>query len=268
MIDLHAHILPGLDDGPGSLEEAVALARSAVQDGIEVMVATPHFIPGVYNNNRENVLAGVEALQAALAGTNIPLALKAGLEAYLDPGLVLLARRGELLTINDGGRYLLVELPQATVPDYAGEVFFRLQLTGITPVIAHPERNRQIIKEPGILHDFLLKGVLVQLTAAGLNGSFGSTAKKAAELFLKLGWVHFLSSDAHDSIESNSGLKAAFHAAARLIGEEGARRLVSDNPRKVLQGELIETGDYEEFKPPARKFLNLFAGNIYRKKRS
>lgn len=258
MIDIHSHILPGLDDGAVSLEEALAMARCAVAEGIRQMVATPHVTTGLYTNTREAILAAIVQFRRVLLEKEIPLTILPGAEYHLEPDLPRRLGQGELLTINDTGRYLLVELPTALVPEYTATVFYELQLQGVTPVIAHPERNAGFAREHFLLHKLVERGALVQLTAGSLTGIFGPAATAAARAFLEQGCVHFIASDAHSSTGRLPLLVPAAIEAMRLLGEEQGQILVTHNPHRAVLGEHIEAGEIKELPPARRGLLGIF----------
>lgn len=258
MIDIHSHILPGLDDGAGSPEEAVAMARLAAADGISAVVATPHVITGLYNNTRETILSAAGRLNALLQKEEIALSVLPGAEYRLEPDLPGRLSRGELLTINDGGRYLLVELPAASVPEYTVPVIYDLLLQGVTPVIAHPERNTGLMKRPSLLYDLVARGALAQVTAGSLTGQFGPASSSAARIFLEHGCAHFIATDAHSSRSRVPALAAAALEAAGLAGEERARSLVGGNPGRAVRGESIAAGDLQEIRPARKGLIKRF----------
>ena len=235
MIDLHCHILPHVDDGPADMEEAVALGRALIEDGVDIAVATPHgaglLRPGAEAEIREQ-LAGV---QMELARRGLALSLLAGLEVLLTPETPALCREGSALTLNSG-RYLLVELPPSMVPPFAGEMLFQLQLMGLVPVIAHPERNLEIASNPGLLRGMVDRGMLVQVTAGSLVGAYGTTVRKAAEALLKRGLAHVIASDAHSAAERPPLIRAGVRRAEELLGEEAALAMVTSTPEAILDG--------------------------------
>lgn len=259
MIDIHSHILPGIDDGASSLEESLAMARIAVDDGIRVMVATPHVITGLYPNTREVILAAIGKLQRVLLENDISLSILPGAEYHLEPDLSKRMARGELLTVNDAGRYLLVEPPAALVPEYTGKVFYELQLQGVTPIIAHPERNVDFAREPDLLHELVSHGALVQITAGSLTGLLGSAAAATARAFLKQGCVHFIATDAHTAGDHRAPvLSDAAKEAVRLADEEEGQNLVTGNPARAIRGERIETGEIKDLRPAGRGIFSFF----------
>ncbi len=260
MIDLHAHILPGLDDGAKNMEEALAMAQGACDGGISSVVATPHVITGLYPNTREIILSTYERLRGLLQENEIPLAVYPGAEYRLEPDLPERLAGSQLLTLNDTGRYLLVELPADLVPGCTGRVIYELLLQGAVPIIVHPERNACFVKEPSLLCDLVLKGALAQVTAGSITGQFGARAAAAARVFLEHGCAHFIASDAHSPRGRRPALQAALQEASRLIGENKAQELVNKNPRHVLKGESIPTTAPKEVVPLKKGFFrNLFS---------
>ncbi|MFZ5596166.1 MAG: tyrosine-protein phosphatase [Bacillota bacterium] len=247
MIDLHSHILPSLDDGPGNMEGALGMARAAAADGVRAVAATPHVIPGLYNPGRERILRAVEEFKARLKEQGIELDVRPGAEYLLDPGLPGLVDAGEAVTLNDGGKYLLVEFPARGTPPFAETVLYELLLRGVIPVIAHPERNRLFIRRPERLRAFIEKGLLVQVTAGSVTGAFGGAPSAAAMQFIRKGWCHILGSDAHDTTRRAPIMSAAERAINRSCGRETASLLVSGNPSLILQGRPVN------HPPPAGK---------------
>lgn len=238
MIDMHSHILPGLDDGSPDLQTSLAIASAAVKNGISVMVATPHFIPGVMENRKDIVLKAVQKLQFHLDKEKIPLKILPGTEAYCDLNLPSLVKKGEVLTVNDGGKYLLMELPMATVPHYLDHVIYELKLQGVIPIIAHPERNRQLSDNPDILYSYICNGVLAQVNAVSVLGEYGSKVKATAILFLKLRWVHFLGTDVHSLGRRIASLIKTKDYIDNVLRIESG--WIKTNPQLVLNNDCLE----------------------------
>ncbi len=239
MIDIHSHILPGLDDGAPTIEEAIAIAGVATRDGIKQMVATPHVKSRTYPTRGE-ILDKMAGLQGVLREKGIDLFLMPGAEYRIDPELPRQLARGELLTINNKGRHLLIEFSDVSVPDYTVELFSELLQQGVTPVIAHPERNSVFIENPNRLYELLVGGALAQLTSGSLTGYFSSNISAAARLFLEKGYVQFVASDAHNRSGQLLQFKPAVREVMNLLGEEKGRRLLLSNPRRVVRGEPVE----------------------------
>jgi protein-tyrosine phosphatase len=240
MIDVHVHILPDLDDGASDMEISIQMARMAAEDGIRTLVATPHVMRGAFDNNKEDILREVAVLNDLLVQEGIPLKVLPGAEYYLEPDLSGQLIQGELLPLGGSGRYLLVELPSALVPDYTVQVLYELQLAGVVPVIAHPERNSGFLRDPELLTDLVGRGCLAQVTAASVIGLFGRGIKKAALDFIRRGLVQVLATDAHSIRGRAPVLGAAAAEVKRVCGEDMAQALVKDNPQRILDGLALE----------------------------
>ena len=251
MIDLHSHILPALDDGPGTLEGSLELARAAVADGIDVMAATPH-VRDDYPTTADEMETAVERLRGELARAEIPLELRTGGELAVDR---LDLPREELRRFGLGGnsRYLLVETPYSGWPLDLAERFFRLQAGGFTPVLAHPERNAEVQADPARrLQPLVEGGTLVQLTAASVDGRLGRRAQAASARLVELELAHLLGSDAHAPTIRAVGLTAA----AESLGDDAlARWLTRDAPAAILDGAPLPPRPAARRRRRRRRFL-------------
>ncbi len=188
MIDIHNHILPNLDDGPRNWEQSLVMARIAVADGIEQIVCTPHCVAGAFENTRELVLPAVKEFQEKLSEQGIPLQVYPGAELRLDPDLAQKVKSGQLPTVADNGRYILLELPYIFLPQKLEDFFRNLAMQDIVPIICHPERNRQLNRDPMPLFRWIETGALVQITAASITGHFGSGIRRLSLSLLGHGW--------------------------------------------------------------------------------
>lgn len=247
MIDLHTHILPGLDDGPGAMENSLELARQAAAGGTVALAATPHVIAGVYDNSKEKILKAVAQLQGELNKENIKIKVCPGAEYMLDPQLPRQLKEGLLLTLNNAGRHLLVELPAVDMPPWATAVFYDLVLSGVTPVLAHPERNQALLEDPGAIEPLVNMGVIGQITAASLTGDLGRRVQRLACRFIQGGFGCLLASDAHGPKGLRGpDLSRAYAAACRQWGKEAAELLTVKNPSRILGGEGVPATRLEE----------------------
>lgn len=233
MIDLHSHILPGLDDGTRSIEEARELARQAASDGITAIAATPHVRPD-YPTTPEEMEWGVDELRVDFEEEGIPVQLFYGAE--VDLGLLWQIPREELtrLTIAQTGRYLLLEFPYRSWPMALATTVSALVHSGITPVLAHPERNPEVQDRPARIQELVELGALLQITAGSLTGGLDRASQYAAERLLELGVVHMLASDSHGPHIERGGMPAAVEA---LGDAELARYLTVDVPTAVVAGQ-------------------------------
>ena len=233
MIDLHSHILPGIDDGATSLEVSLDMARMAVADGVHTMACTPHIYPGLYLNDAQGISRARQQLQAALDVYRIALTLVDGADVHLVPGLLEGLRAGRVPTLH-GSRYVLLEPSHHVRPPRFEESVFELVAAGYTPVITHPERLTWIEDHHEVFPRLVRQGAWLQVTAGALTGLFGKRAKYWGERLLGEGQVHLLASDAHSSGRRAPGLSQARALAERLVGAEEARRLVLDRPQAIL----------------------------------
>lgn len=233
MLDLHFHCLPGIDDGPGDWDEAVALCREAAAQGTTHIIATPHVVRDPWLNEDPAARSALVAeLNRRLAGTPVVLP---GCEYFFSADAVELWQAG--ITVGLGGSsHLLVEFSNAPIPKHADAVFHELLIAGVTPVIAHPERHPQLARDLGLLGAFVRKGALTQLTAASVTGTFGRSATSAAHAILDAGLAHFVASDAHSIARRPPELKAARDHVTKTLGAKAAEVLFEVNPDAILKG--------------------------------
>lgn len=242
MVDLHAHILPGLDDGARDVGEAVAMARIAAEDGVTAMVATPH-MGGIYATKREDILRGVQALQAALEEEGVALSLLPGADVRIDYDLPEKVREGEVVTVADRGKYLLVEWSHDVIAPGMEDLVFRLRLAGVTPILTHPERHGAVQAQPEMLAPLVRAGCLTQLTASSLLGGFGRSAQRCAKTLLKGRLAHLVASDAHSAWGRRPGLSEARRQVEAMLGREEAAEMFDARPALVVAGELVSVPD-------------------------
>ena len=240
MFDLHSHILPGLDDGAKTIEESMKMLRAAAGDGIRGMAATPHGKDVREAGALGLVSEHVETLNWLAGEETLDIKIYVGMENHLTPDLPELVISGRALPINVGP-YILVELPFDSLPDFTNDVLARLQDQGLTPLIAHPERQADIMRDPSIMGGLVGRGMLGQVTSTCILGRFGPEARDTAELLLKNGWVHVISTDCHRPTGPRAPKMAdAVVEAGKIVGLETARAMVVDVPRSILMGRPIE----------------------------
>ena len=238
MIDIHLHILPGVDDGPVDLAGSLVLARSLVEEGVRVAVATPHYNDEYPQRSAREIYERVEALQMELNRHAIPLRLLAGHEALIKPGLVEDIQCGRLATLN-GSRYLLLELWNNMWLPETEQVIFELRAFGIVPILAHPERYLTIQQDSSRLAALLEQGVLAQMTAGSLAGMQGRSARKCAETLLKRGLIHCIASDAHGPRRRPPAIREGMQVAGRLVGQVKAQQLIEAYPAAIVQNQEL-----------------------------
>jgi protein-tyrosine phosphatase len=226
VIDLHSHVLFGIDDGPDDLEGSLEICRAAAADGIEVLAATPH----VRNDHITTAELMLERLEQVRAAAGSMLTLVPGGEFALEE---LQRPLGEIQRFGLGGNpaYLLVETPYVGWPLDIGERLFELRMSGVTPVLAHPERNMEVQMQPELVEPLVASGTLVQLTAGAVDGRLGGRSEKCSRTLIERGWAHLIASDAHESSVRAVGLRAA----ADAVGGELGRWLTDDLPRAIVE---------------------------------
>lgn len=233
MIDLHCHMLPGIDDGAVDLEMALKMARMAVADGVHTLACTPHIYPGLYENTASGIRKAVDSLQARLDVRGIKLRLLVGADVHLEPGLSESIRGGRIPTLA-GSRYLLLEPPHHVAPPRFEESVFELMASGFVPVVTHPERLTWIEDHYRTFKRLVERGVWMQLTAASVAGKFGRRPRYWSERMLDEGCVHILASDAHHPERRPTILSEGRDAAAVRVGDIEAHHLVSTRPQGIV----------------------------------
>jgi protein-tyrosine phosphatase len=233
MIDLHCHMLPGIDDGAGDLATSLAMARAAVADGIRITACTPHIYPGLYENDAAGIRAATQRLSKVLRDEGIALSLVCGADTHLAPGLLSRLRDGSVPTLNKS-RYFLLEPPHHVAPPRFEESVFELMTAGYLPVITHPERLSWIETHYPVMQRLAQRGVWMQVTAGSLTGRFGRRPRYWGERMLSEGLVHLLATDSHGVDERPPRLAEGRDFAAQRIGEEQAQLLVYGRPRAIL----------------------------------
>ena len=233
MIDLHCHLLPGIDDGAPDLAVALAMARCAVADGIQVSACTPHIYPGLYENSKAGIEAAMLAFQTQLQAEGIALELCLGADTHLTPTLVADLRAGLIPTLA-GSRYFLLEPPHHVAPPRFEDSVFQLMAAGYVPVITHPERLSWIESHYEIFDRLAHTGAWMQLTAGSLTGRFGRRPRYWAERMLDEGLVDIIATDAHHIDKRAPLLAEGRDAAAQRVGSDEAWHMVSTRPRGIL----------------------------------
>lgn len=251
MIDIHCHILPELDDGPKRLDEALRMASQAVAEGVHTIIATPHHANGAFENDAATVLRSVRAFNQELSDRDIPLRVLPGQEVRVHAALLEELEGGSVIPLSSG-RNLLLELPSARIPDHFHHLLHELQVIRITPIIAHPERNAVVMRQPEMLHRWAELGALHQVTAGSLTGLFGKAVRRLALRLCRQRLIDFVASDAHGPDMRPVGLRDAYELASREFGDDLVERW-KDNARQLAEGGTIEASP-----PPVRQTRRRF----------
>jgi protein-tyrosine phosphatase len=247
--------MPEVDDGAKDLQESVEMAKMAVAEGITHIVATPHHNNGQYSNSKQQIVAKVRELQNTLQKENIPLTILPGQEPRINGDILQDYENGNLLTINDFGKYVLIELPSNHVPRYTEKLLFDLQMKELTPIIVHPERNQEIIENPDILYQLVKKGACTQITASSVTGHFGKKIKKFAFDVIEANLTHFIASDAHNVTTRPFRMQEAYEMIEKEFGVSTVYYF-RENAELVIEGQTIYREIPQRIKK--KKFLGLF----------
>ncbi|TWT87568.1 Tyrosine-protein phosphatase YwqE [Pseudobythopirellula maris] len=249
-VDIHSHLTPGIDDGAADVEDSLAMAQLAVDEGIKTIICTPHQLGGYAENKGDDIRRRVAALQETLDTNRIPLQVLPGADVRIEDGMIDKLASGEVVSLGDHRKHVLLELPH--------ELYFplepvldSLERLGMTGVLSHPERNRGLLHQPAIIEELVERGCLMQVTAASLIGGFGQASQAMAERMVKRGMVHFLATDAHSPKSRRPMMRGAFARATELAGEGAAVLWCREFPLAVAEGRPVPAGP-TKVQPPKR----------------
>ena len=260
MIDLHTHILPGIDDGVKTEDDAVEFAKVAAADGITTIVATPHYRDGFYVNARPEVLSGVAARRRRLEAEGVPVTLVPGAEIHICPDLVERVRSGHAPTLADNGRTVLFELSMSQYPFELENVVYGMRLAGLQVLVAHPERIRYFQEDIRRYEALVHQGAFGQITTGSLLGVFGDDVEEFSEELVRKKLVHVVASDAHNVRGRPPVLTAAVARIGRLVGDDLARRMATEFPQAFLLGKDPDVPPVEDPKPRRGSFFRRWFG--------
>lgn len=247
MIDLHCHLLPGVDDGSKSMDISLKLANDAVRDGIDYALLTPHHMNGVYLNHKKVVIQQAQEFQMELDRHEIPLKVFPGQEVRINGDLLTALDQDDILFADKGGRYLMLEFPDNDIPSYTNNMIYELMQRGIIPVIVHPERNTMIMKKPDILYDLLSRGCLSQITASSYVGIFGHKVQKFSKQLIQAGQAYIFASDVHNLPNRKYEMTNAFVKMNHEFGNDYVSRF-NENAKRIINGDNILPNNFSEIK--------------------
>jgi protein-tyrosine phosphatase len=230
--------LPGIDDGAHDLSDSLEFAKSAVKQGVEVVFATPHAFNGVYDNSKQFILDACLKLSEFFNEKGILLKIVPGSEIRVNHDLIKKHDEGALLTLNNGGSHLLIELPEMFMTNAISMMIRQLCDRGVIPIVAHAERNGMIYNNPDLAAEFIYHGALIQITAGSLIGEFGKYAMKTAQALVKGGHVFCMGSDIHPG--RKYCMAKAQKKLIKLLGQTEAELITTKNPFTVLNSQGVE----------------------------
>jgi len=237
MIDLHSHLLPGIDDGSKDWDESLEMARQAVADGTTELQITHHVLDNSQYRLEAEILEKYAEMQRLLQSKRIKLTLHLACEIFYQPDMEL---SHQISTFNNNGRYFLVEFPMQGIPRGVDEVFFQMILDGKTPVIAHPERNVGFLKNPNRVYEFVQRGALFQMNAGSLSGKYGDGVSALAMALMNSRLIHLFGSDGHNTRSRKVCMGEDYKMVRDMWGDRTAHRLFYENPRLALAGQEVK----------------------------
>ena len=239
--DIHCHILPNIDDGPIDIVESMKMASTAEADGTKAVIATPHQLGTNLGVTVEAIKEKVACVKVEIESEKIGISILPGADVRIDPELPKILKQGNVLTLADQGKHVLLELPHETYFPI-DSLLKALRKQGLVGILSHPERNRGIIRNPDVMWDVVEAGGLLQITAASLTGAFGSSCQEIAELAVDEGLIHFIASDAHDTKHRPFGMREAYDTICDMAGEKLADLVCCENPARVFEGDDVKGG--------------------------
>lgn len=259
LVDIHCHLLPGVDDGAADLEASLAMARMSVEQGVETVVVTPHQLGSFAYNRGDDIRRRTAELQHELDRHGIALRVLPGADVRIEDQMIAGLEAGEVVSLGDHRRHVLLELPHELYFPLEG-VLDGLRRIGMVGILSHPERNAGLLARQDLVESLVDGGCLMQVTAGSLSGGFGPESQAMAERMADRGLIHFLSTDGHSPKRRRPRLSDAYQKAAERVGEAAARLWCSDNPRAVAEGRDVAPGPTAVRRP--RRGWSLFSRSV------
>lgn len=262
-VDIHCHLLPGIDDGSRSWEESLEMAQQMVDDGTDTVVVTPHQLGNYTATSGQTIRHRTDQLQQWLNANAVPLRVLPGADVRIDSDMIDRLRSGDCLSLADHRRHVLLELPHELYQPLE-PVLEQLDRYGMVGILSHPERNRGIMRQPQVIEPLVQAGCLMQVTADSFVGEFGDEPEQLGRHIVENGWCHFLATDAHGSNKRAPRLRRAFDLAEQLVGLPLAQAMCCDNPRAVAEGRDVDV--LPAIRPHGGGWLQQAAGFLFGRK--
>ncbi len=255
MIDIHSHILPGVDDGSQTMEESLSMAEIYLENGIDEIIATPHYIEETDPNTFDENKKVLEELNNALDKKGLNLKVYLGNEIYVSPDILNNIIEKRVATLNET-KYVLVEMPMFDIPMYMENVIYELCLKGYIPIIAHPERNTKIQQDPNILYKFIMGGCLAQLNLPSLEGRYGKASEEVGKLLLTNNMIHFVGTDAHSPRVRSPRVKKSLDILMDIVDLDIFENITKLNGKALLENKLISVEEPIKYKEKKKGFFS------------
>lgn len=252
MIDIHSHILPGVDDGAQNVEESIDMAKLYLKNGINKVIVTPHYIEGAGSTNFDENKVVLEKLKKVFKEEGLDLELYIGNEIYVTPDTLNHVMEKRAATLNET-RYVLIELPMYDMPRYMDSIIYELCLKGYVPIIAHPERNVKIQENPNILYNFIIGGALAQINLPSLEGRYGEASRETGEILLTHNMIHFIGTDAHSPRVRSPRISKSLAVLRDIVDKETFKEITYSNGQALLEDRLISVAEPIEYVEEKKK---------------
>lgn len=256
MIDIHSHILPGIDDGAKTEQDSLDMAIAAVEQGVTKIVASPHHKNGTFDNYKEDILTHVSVLNDLFQTEGVPLEVIAGQEVRIYGEIIEDWEREDILSVNDS-KYLLIEFPSDSVPHYSEQLLYDLQMAGIKPVIVHPERNRELLQNHRRMYELVRNGALTQVTAGSVVGKFGKQIEEFTHQLIEANLTHFIASDAHNTTTRGFCIQEALDVVKKQYGVE-TQYMFMENGYLLIDNMNVNRMEPTPIRTKRRKLFGLF----------
>ncbi len=257
LFDTHSHLIPNLDDGPETEEEVLRLLQHYVQNNVTRVICTPHIFEGLYNNNRATILEGFNRLKKIISENKFDLEIFPGSEVMGYFNLEKDLFTDKILTVNDGKKYLFIEFPLTGYPNFFEELLFKIQISGINPILAHPERYSFIVRNPYKIFDLVSRDIFIQLNSGSILGKFGKDVQKTAEFLVKHRLFHLIGTDSHSPNSRPPDLLEVFEKLSKELTEQELDIVFKNNPEALVSNKPLLSFDPVPVIKPRTRFLNL-----------
>jgi len=257
MIDIHCHIVPNIDDGAKSLEDALEMAKIAYSEGIRKIINTSHYHPDFKYKKGEELLKSIKEFNYILKSNNIDIEVCIGNELYYSEDIIEIIEQKEFYTLNNS-KYLLIEFPPMRFPKNIVDIIYEIKIRGYIPILAHVERYKEVQENVNLIYECINEGALIQVNASSIIGKNGKEAKQVSEILLDNNMIHFIATDAHSSQRRRPVIKETYKYVSNKYGVRNAEILFIENPSKVIKDEDINIKSPIKYKKPKGFFKNLF----------
>lgn len=257
MIDIHCHIVPNIDDGAKSLDDALEMAKIAYDEGIRKIVNTSHYHPNFEYKKGKELFESVKEFNNILKLNNLDIELLIGNELYYSEDIIEIIEQKEFYTLNNS-KYLLIEFSPIRFPKNIVDIIYEIKIRGYVPILAHVERYKEVQENVNIIYDCIKEGALIQVNSSSIIGKNGKEAERVSEILLNNNMIHFIATDAHSSTRRRPIIRETYDYIVRKYGEQKAEMLFIQNPYKVIEDKEISIESPRKYEKSKGFFKKLF----------